>query len=147
MIQSAAILSLLGLGVATLADGATLKRPSPCSASGFKNPGYRTTSFHYDRKSRQRSPQEVDADLVFEITDTANNYTTRCQASKFLNEFLPDEYRTCFELGANTTASPTIDFNYVFATGKLALRQTWTCEQEDGSFPQVSARRGTRLQQ
>lgn len=115
--------------------GASVVPPTPCSTTGFTDPVYRVTAFHYDRMHRARSLVGVDASLVFDVTDVANNYTIRCKASKLIDEDKPNENRTCFEVGSDAPSPPTLDFNYIFASGRLSLRQSWACKRDDGSFP------------
>lgn len=136
MLLAASLTCIAGIAV-VLANGleATDGRPSPCSTTGFADPVYRVTLFHYDRNYRLRSPDGIDAGLTFDVTDVANNYTVRCKASQFLDENKPAEQRTCFEEGSSVASPPTLDFNYVFASGRFSLRQSWACERENGSFP------------
>jgi len=122
---------LLVLPVVVWAQGTVADLPNPCTTSDFRAPVYKVSNFTLNVQGTRDLPQ-------FQLTDTANKYSTQCNWVDDPNNLnwdpKPDEY--------SVLCDPKILQGYPAASGwydvksnSLYLAQWWVCDPKNGEYP------------
>ncbi|KAH9892370.1 hypothetical protein F4778DRAFT_750357 [Xylariomycetidae sp. FL2044] len=106
------------------------KSTSPCEgSSSFTRPEYQISGFQYNETIGSPGLRAITR---FQLRDAANNYSMSC-ATPYLQDPSAPLWNDC-EPAEDELNAKTI-FQHLLPANNVTVRQTWFCEQDNGSFP------------